>query len=176
MMYIALLRGINVGGTNIIKMVDLRAALESAGFENVRTYIQSGNVVFDCKSTKTGTLEKKIEKILEKEFGYKGFVVVISASTLEKIIKEAPNGFGSKPEKYRYDVIFLKAPMTSKKAIEDVPTREGVDEKYAGANVLYFSRLIKEAGKSQLSKIISLPVYKNMTIRNWNTTTTLLTL
>ena len=58
---------------------------------------------------------------------------------------------------------------------EDVrPTRPGVDEAFAGRGVLYFSRLISRAAQSRLSKIVSLPIYQSMTMRNWNTTTMLL--
>jgi uncharacterized protein (DUF1697 family) len=55
-----------------------------------------------------------------------------------------------------------------------VPTRQGVDEVHAGPGVLYFSRLISRAAQSHLSKVVSLPIYQSMTIRNWNTTMTLL--
>jgi uncharacterized protein (DUF1697 family) len=55
-----------------------------------------------------------------------------------------------------------------------VPTRQGVDEVHAGRGVLYWSRLISRAAQSHLSKVVSLPIYQSMTIRNWNTTTTLL--
>ena len=176
MNYIALLRGINVGGNNIIKMTDLRACLSDAGFTNVETYIQSGNVVFDTKRTSLASLEKKIEQALEKRFGYSGFVVVLSSSDLDTIVREAPRGFGSQPEQYRYDVLFLKTPLTAKKATADVPTNDVADTKYAGSKAVYFRRSIKHASKSRLAKLSSLPVYKHITIRNWNTTTKLLTM
>jgi uncharacterized protein (DUF1697 family) len=71
-------------------------------------------------------------------------------------------------------VIFLRPPLTGAAAIKVVATAPGVDEASAGAGVLYFSRLIAKASKSRLSKIVSSPIYKNVTIRNWNTTTKLL--
>lgn len=174
MKYIALLRGINVGGNNIIKMVDLRESFERMGFDDVSTYIQSGNVIFDAPRTKGEALEKKIEKGLKKDFNYTGFVVVHSANEIKKVIEEAPKGFGSKPDKYRYDVIYFKKPMTPAKAAKEIETKEGVDTFEVGKKALYFSRLTAKATQSKLSKLIGTPVYKYMTIRNWNTTKKLL--
>ena len=91
-------------------------------------------------------------------------------------MKHAPKGFGKNPDEYRYDVIFLKEPLTAGEAIESVRTREGVDKAYAGKGVLYFSRLISRATQNQLRKISQLPIYRQMTVRNWNTTTRLLAL
>lgn len=157
-------------------MIALKAAFEKAGFKNIVTYIQSGNVIFESSINKTETLTKKIEKELSQEFNYQSKVVVISPKQLEKVVKKAPKGFGQKPDKYRSDVIFLKPPCTPAQAIKEVSTREGVDRAFAGDGVLYFDRLTAEATKSHLSKIVMKPIYKSMTIRNWNTTTKLLAL
>lgn len=172
--YIGLLRGINVGGNNIIKMTDLKSVFEEMCFEDVKTYIQSGNVIFSAKEKNLGKLEMKIEKTLSTKFNYTSKVVIIPHSHLKKVIEKAPKDFGKFPEEYRYDVLFLKSPLTSKQAIEKITPRDGVDTAHAGEGVLYFSRLISKAGQSYLNKVISLPVYKEMTIRNWNTTSKLL--
>lgn len=168
--YLALLRGINVGGNNIIKMVDLKASFEQMGFTEVKTYIQSGNVIFQSNEKSIETLTRQIEATLAKTFNYPGRTVVISADTLKQVIAQAPKGFGSEKEKYRYDVIFLRAPMTAQEALKQVQTRNDVDQAHAGQHALYFSRLIAQVTKSYLPKIIQLPVYQFMTIRNWNTT------
>jgi uncharacterized protein (DUF1697 family) len=174
--YLTLLRGINVGGNNIIKMTELKACFENMGFTDVATYIQSGNVLFRSEEKNQTKLTSKIEKILSKTFNYNSRIVVISRKQLHSIVKEAPVGFGKDAAKYRYDVIFIKEPLTSGEAIKNVVTKEGVDNAHAGKYVLYFSRLISKASQSRLSKIIMLPMYHNMTIRNWNTTTKLLAL
>lgn len=174
--YIALLRGINVGGNNIIKMVDLKASFESMGFSDVVTYIQSGNVLFNSTKKDKAKLEIQIEKALSETFNYKSRVVIIAQQHLQTIVKEAPKDFGVDAAQYRYDVLFLKEPLTAKEAITNIKTREGVDSAHAGQGVLYFSRLIAKAGQSYLSEVVKLPIYKEMTIRNWNTTTKLLTL
>ncbi len=174
--YLALLRGINVGGKNVIKMADLKACFEEMGFSDATTYIQSGNVVFASSEKDNAILTDKIEKALSKRFNYTSRLVTIAHSEMKKIIAGAPKGFGDEPEKYRYDVIFLKEPLTPDKAMEQVSVRNGVDQAYEGKYVLYFSRLISRASQSHLTKIIGLPMYQNMTIRNWNTTTKLLAL
>jgi len=171
--YLALLRGINVGGNNIIKMTDLKTCFEAIGFMDVVTYIQSGNVLFKSDEQDMKRLTNKIEKVLSDSFNYKSLIVLLTYNQLETIIKQAPKDFGTKPEEYRYDVLFLKEPFISEEAIQSVKKREGVDNVYPGKDVLYFSRLISRAGQSYLTKIISLPVYQKMTIRNWNTTTRL---
>ena len=172
--YVALLRGINVGGNNIIKMTELKICLEKAGFSNVATYIQSGNVLFETPETNLALLTGKIEKALSKQFNYQSSAVIVSHDELKHVVGHAPKGFGSQPAKYRYDVIFLKAPLTAKDAFKSVTTKAGVDQAYAGRGALYFSRLIAKAAQSRLSRIAQLPVYRSMTIRNWNTTTKLL--
>lgn len=172
--YVALLRGINVGGRNIIKMTELQACFEELGFEAVSTYIQSGNVLFASKESAVTKLCNKIEMTLSKTFGYQASLVLRSQLQLQKIVQSAPKGFGSSPAKYRYDVMFLKEPLSASVALKTVPTKPGVDQAYAGAGVLYFSRLISKASQSRLSRIISMPIYQSMTIRNWNTTTALL--
>jgi len=174
--YLALLRGINVGGNNIIKMADLKTCFENMGFSNVLTYIQSGNVLFKSAEKDTAKLTKKIETGLSERFRYESRLVVITHKQLKQVVEAAPRGFGKGPATFRYDVIFLKEPLTPKEAMKSVSTKEGVDNAYTGKDVLYFSRLISRATQSRLPRIAGLPVYQNMTIRNWNTTTKLLAL
>jgi uncharacterized protein (DUF1697 family) len=174
--YVALLRGINVGGNNLIKMSALKACFEDHGFANVATYIQSGNVLFETPESGRAKLTQRIEATLAATFDYQASVVLRSRRQLRAIIERAPAGFGGDPDAYRYDVIFLKEPLTAAKAMPSIRTKPGVDEAHAGAGVVYFSRLISKASQSQLSRLASLAIYKHMTIRNWNTTTKLLSL
>lgn len=169
------MRGINVGGNNIIKMAELKDCFEKMGFSGVSTYIQSGNVLFESQKSNL-ELEKLIEKNLSEWFKYKSKVVVISKNQFLETVKEAPSGFGKSPDKFRYDVIFLKKPLTAKEAIKQVKVKKGVDTAHAGKHALYFSRLISKASQSSLPKLVGLLVYKDMTIRNWNTTTKILQL
>jgi uncharacterized protein (DUF1697 family) len=172
--YLTLLRGINVGGNNLIKMAALRECFESNGFADVSTYIQSGNVLFRSRAADLKRLTRKIERMLSEEFSYEARVVVVSHDRLRAIVEGAPKGFGTKPADYLSDVIFLRPPMSATEAMREVETREGVDEAAAGDGVLYFSRLKAKASGSRLSKIVTSPIYPQVTIRSWSTTTKLL--
>jgi uncharacterized protein (DUF1697 family) len=173
--YVALLRGINVGGANLIPMAALRASFESCALADVSTYIQSGNVIFSASGTE-GQIAARIGKVLAAEFGYTGLVLLRSQAQMRDVIAKAPGGFGKRPDKYRYDVAFLDASLVASAAVETIRRREGVDEAAVGPGVIYFSRLISRASQSYLPKLASMPIYQQMTVRNWNTTTKLLAL
>ncbi len=173
--YVALLRGINVGGKNPIPMAALRETFETAGFESVRTYIQSGNVLFESDAPRAA-LEDRIEAALEKRFGVSLLVVVRSHQQIRSVVTKAPAGFGTEPDRYHSDALFLKSPLTSKQAMRVVQLRDGVDEAWPAPGVVYFARLSSQRTKSLMNRIVGTPEYKKMTIRSWNTTTKLLAL
>jgi uncharacterized protein (DUF1697 family) len=173
--YVALLRGINVGGKNLIRMTDLRACFEAEGFADVVTYIQSGNVLFSAAGA-AGALARRIEGALGAAFAYQAVVVLRSQAKLTATVTGAPDGFGADAARHRYDVLFLREPLTAAAAMKHVPTRAGVDRVWPGPGVIYHSRLIARATQSQLGRIVGLPIYQQLTIRNWNTTTKLLAL
>ncbi|MDR1509675.1 MAG: DUF1697 domain-containing protein [Synergistaceae bacterium] len=168
--YVALLRGINAGGNNIIKMNELKILFEKLNLSDVQTYIQCGNVIFnDSEKDKLELIEKienKLYEILDNEIK----VSLLTLSEMEEIITMKPHKYGEENEKYKYDVIFLIEPLTAKEAMKEVQARDGVDEVYEGNKVLYFKRLKEKITKTYLTKIIGTPIYKNMTLRNWNTT------
>jgi uncharacterized protein (DUF1697 family) len=172
-LHVALLRGINVGGKNLIKMTDLRSCFERGGFRDVATFIASGNVIFRADRVAGPKLTRRIEEMLAAAFDYQASVVVRSDEQMREVVERAPRGFGAQPARYRYDVIFLKEPLSSAAAMESVLTREGVDEAHPGAGVLYFSRVAARAAQSLLPRLVGTAAYKQMTIRNWNTTTKL---
>ena len=172
--YVALLRGINVGGKNPIPMTGLKTCFEDNGFDDVRTYIQSGNVAFSSSSTNQAELTRQIERMLRTTFAhYDASVVIRSRTQMRAIVDRAPKGFGTQPDRHRYDVIFLKAPLTAKTTLKSLSMKEGVDRGWAANGVLYFSRLTSRATSSRLNRVVGLPIYQQMTIRNWNTTTKL---
>ena len=174
--FIALLRGVNVGGNNKLPMKELAAMFHAAGCVWAETYIQSGNVVFGSSGTSNAELMVRIERMLAASFDYEASVVVRSRRQMRAIVDGAPRGFGADPDRYRSDVIFVKPPLTAKAACAPGPTKEGVDRAWAGTGVLYYERLTARATQSRLSAIVSMPLYRSVTIRNWNTTTKLLRL
>ena len=174
--YVALLRGINVGGNNLIKMTALMRCFEAQGFRDVATYLQSGNVIFTASGEGAASLTERVEAALRATFKYPASVVLRSRKQIQDVVARAPRGFGTEPARYRYDVIFLKAPLTASEAIKGFPIKPGVDEAHAGTGVIYASRLISRASQSRISKLVTMPIYANVTIRNWNTTSAVLRL
>ena len=168
--YLALLRGINVGGKNIIKMDELKKIFEELKFTDVITYIQTGNVIFkDSENDKT-KLTKRIEDRLFEKLNSKINIVLLTFPEMKELIDNKPKGFGEHKDEYRYDVAFLIEPLKAKDAIKEFEQTAGVDKIYEGKNVLYISMLLKQITQSRISKIIGSPIYKNISIRNWNTT------
>ena len=173
MRYLALLRGINVGGRNAVAMADLRAAFEEAGHAAVRTYIQSGNVLFEAGG-RVG--EDAVEAVLERRFGIPLVVVLRTERQLRAVVAGAPDGFGQRPDEFHSDVVFLKAPLTSPQAMRVLERRDGVDSAWPGRGVVYFQRLSARRTASRMGRVVARPEYQRMTIRSWRTTTKLLDL
>ncbi len=88
--YVAMLRGINVSGSKPVKMEALRASFEALGFKNVRTYVQSGNVVFEAKERAAAPLGPKIVARIKRDFGFDVPVLVLGAGELARVIEENP--------------------------------------------------------------------------------------
>lgn len=88
--YVAMLRGINVSGSKPVKMDALRASFEALGFKNVRTYVQSGNVVFEAKERAAAPLGPKIAARIKRDFGYDVPVLVLGAAELGRVVEESP--------------------------------------------------------------------------------------
>jgi uncharacterized protein (DUF1697 family) len=175
--HIILIRGINVGGKNKLPMAELRACLEQLGFSNVDTYIASGNVILDSDKP-APEVRSIIESTLPKSFKLDSElikVLVLSPAQLQAVIDFKPGGFGEQPDRYHSDAIFLIDVPVSE-GMKVFRPREGVDQIWQGDGVIYSQRLSAERTKSRLGAIIGTPVYKSMTIRNWNTTTKLLEL
>lgn len=172
--FAALLRGVNVGGNNLIRMPDLVACLTDAGYDNVRTYLQSGNVLFSTDAAPQD-LDRAVERVLEDRFGASIPVVTRSRDELAETIAKAPPDHGSAA--LRSEVIFVKRPLTAEAAYATLPElREGVDSVALGPGVIYFSRVAAQASKTRITKLMVMPIFQQMTMRTWRTTTRLLTL
>ena len=131
-------------------------------------------MIFAAPSARQAELAERIERMLRTAFDhYAASVVLRSRAQMRSIVEKAPMGFGSQPTTYRYDVCFLKPGTMAKRVVADLPVKEGVDRIWAGSGAVYFSRLTSRATQSRLNRVASLPVYQQMTIRNWNTTTKL---
>lgn len=175
--YVVLLRGINVGGKNKLSMAGLRQFLEGLGYTNVSTYIASGNVLL-MSDKSPRQIKTEIEEKLPGAFKLDSeliAVLVLTRDQLKAVVDQRPTRFGEQPEKYHSDAVFLLG-IDAADAMRVFDPREGVDTVWPGEGVIYSQRLSALRTKSRLSKIVGTPAYKSMTIRNWNTTTTLLEL
>ncbi len=154
-------------------MADLQDAFTAEGYRDARTYIQSGNVLFES-DTARGSLEEELEAMLQRRLGVELVVVVRSHLQLRNLVAKSPKGFGDEPNLYHSDVIFLKSPLTPHRAMRVVKVRDGVDQVWPGTGVLYFARLSARRTQTKMGSIVGTPEYKLMTIRSWSTTTRLL--
>jgi uncharacterized protein (DUF1697 family) len=107
--YVAFLRGINVGGTKVIKMEVLRRLFESLGFANVSTYIQTGNVIFDARAKNLTTLQSKVQEELKNSLGHEISVALMNFSDLNAIVKQDPFASVEVNEDVMLFVTFLSA-------------------------------------------------------------------
>lgn len=175
--YLALLRGINVGGRNPVPMAGLRACFEELGCQQVQTYIASGNVVFEA-TRRPAPLARTVEKLLPERFALDSElikVLVLSHDQVRGVVDQAPDGFGARPDTYHCDAVFLMD-ISADDALGVFSPREGVDRIWQGELVIYSQRLSAQRTRSRLSKITESPLYRSMTIRSWATTTKLLQL
>lgn len=168
MKYVALLRGINVGGNSKIAMSELKICFEELGLENVQTYINSGNVLFYSGETNVNKLQKLIQKGIESTFGFAVVVLVVTDSFLAQVINNGPKGFGEKPDMYHSDVAFVLSGGANE-YYNLIETNPEVDKKWVDNGVIYYQRLSSKRTKSKMSKMVGKPFYKQMTIRTWNT-------
>jgi len=167
MKYIALLRGINVGGNRKVEMKRLKSLFESLGYTNVTTYLNSGNVIFES-DTKQETLQNEIPKTLKKKFGFEIQTLIKSEKEVKKIADAIPKNWKNDFEQ-KTDVAYLFPEIDSKKTIDELPIKkEFIDMRYVKGAIIW-NLMKKDYNKSHLNKIISLKQYQLMTLRNVNT-------
>lgn len=168
--YLALLRGVNVGGKNRVPMAALRGCLEERGFRRVATYIASGNVVLDADDD-AEAVRLRIEDALHQCFELDSLVrvAILTRPQLRAIIDRRPPGFGDRPDTHHNDAVFLLG-IDADEAMRAFDPRDGVDRVWPGEGVIYSQRVSALRTRSRLAKIVGTPQYRSMTIRSWRTT------
>lgn len=167
MKYIALLRGINVGGNRKVEMKKLRTLFESLGYSEVSTYINSGNIIFESEDD-TKTILAKITKSFEKTFDFEIPTLVKTEKEMKKITEAIPKDWQNDSTQ-RTDIAYLFPEIDSKKIIKELPfKKEFVDVRYTKGAIIWNIKKVN-LNKSNLAKLISHNLYKSMTIRNVNT-------
>lgn len=167
--FVALLRGINVGGNNIISKDDLRRAFEELGFTRVRTYIQSGNVLFRAAPGATEPLTARIEAGLSERFSYAARAVVLSAADYAAALAAAPAAWGE-DSACRHNALFTLAGTTPDEVLACLPPpKPDLEIVAAGPGVLFWSAQKARITRSVFARLPALAVYRQVTIRNHNT-------
>ena len=168
MTYVAFLRGVNVGGKGIVSMAAIKEALVALGLSDVRTYINSGNVIFSSRSSDARRLAARIEKALEAGTGMPVKVLVMDHRALKKVVDAIPRKWVDDKAMRTY-VLLLWKELDNRKLLEELPVRPGVDHlRYTpGAVIWNFDR--KDIAKSRMNRMVGTPYYKQITIRSANT-------
>jgi len=163
--WIILIRGINVGGRNIVPMKDLKARLGEAGFSNARTYIQSGNVAIETDITEAEQICTDVQACIEKGFGFAPKIMALSATKLAKIIKDNPFPDAVETPK-NLSVFFLERPATNAD-IETLDQIKTASERYVITDEAAYLHLPDGAWKSKLAGRIEKALGVATTARNW---------
>lgn len=175
MVYVALLRGINVGGNNKVDMKQLKAAFEKVGMTSVKTYINSGNVIFVSDIEDRAALTVKLEAEIASTFGFNVKVLLRDLKNIQTIVHALPNSWQNNNE-MKCDVMFLWEHADTPDVMNQLVIKPEIDDvKYIAGTILW--RVDRQhVTRSGLMKLVGTDLYKHMTIRNCNTARKLLSL
>ena len=171
--YIALLKGINVGGHKKVPMAELREMLSKSGFENVRTYIQSGNVILQSSEKSNQKIEKTVKEAITNYFGFEVSVLVKTRQDLQRIFNNSP--FLEDEKKASYFIMLHNTPGKELVKIASEKIYEGEAYQIIEDCIYYYSA--KGFGQSKFdAKFFERKLNTFATARNYNTMVKLLSL
>lgn len=168
MVYVALLRGINVGGNNKIDMKQLKVTFEEAGLNNVITYINTGNIIFTDDTRSTEQLSELLEEAILRDFGLPIKVMIRSLDAIQTIMDALPAHWINDPS-MKSDVLYLWDDVNEESVIEKLIIKPDIDRVIYVNGAILWSFDKEHAGKSGMSKIIGTKLYQRVTVRNVNT-------
>ena len=169
MKYVALLRGINVGGKTLIKMADLRTCAEELGLDAVSTFIASGNLLFESSERSAARLETKIERAVEKRFQLPVKVVVLDRAAYARIVTAIPKAWVGDTT-LRANVAFVRRGTDAKQVVRELEPDPAVEEVKAVNGAILWATRRDAVNRSVMRKLIGGAAYKELTVRNLNTT------
>jgi uncharacterized protein (DUF1697 family) len=170
MKYIAFLRGINVGGNKKVPMGDLKKMFEASGFTDVKTLLNSGNVVFSSDETEISAIKNSIEQSLIKKFGFAIPVIVRSQEKIKQLVEDSPFKHIEVTKDVRLYVTFLaETPKTSLKIPYESEDKALRILRVSNSEVCSLVVLSAIKGTLDLMGFIEKEFGKNVTTRNWNT-------
>jgi uncharacterized protein (DUF1697 family) len=167
--YVALLRGINVGGKTLVKMADLKACAEKLGLDNVSTFIASGNLLFESTKRDTGKLGTTIERAIEERFGLPVKVVVLDRAEYSRIVRAIPKAWANDAT-LRANVAFVRRGTDAKKIVSELRPDPAVEQVKAISGAILWATKRDAVNRSVMRKLIGGAAYKELTVRNLNTT------
>jgi len=168
--YVAFLRGINVGGHKAVKMEELKKAFESLGFENVKTLLASGNVLFAAPHASASTLTKKVEEKLEKTFGHEIGVLIRKIEELQRLAEANPfTGVKVTPQTRLYVTFLSEKPRRGLKIPYESPDKNFKIIRATGSEVCSVLTLSPNSRTVDLMSILEKEFGRKVTTRNWNT-------
>lgn len=168
MMYVALLRGINVGGKNKVDMKKLKLAFEEAGMSSVTTYINSGNIVFADNSHPKEQLAPMLEQAIYSHFNLKINVLIYDADEFQKITDAIPENW-SNDQGMKSDVLFLWEDVDEETVLDGLTIKPDIDHVIYIRGAILWAVERGNVTKSGMSKIVGSALYQRVTIRNVNT-------
>lgn len=171
--YVALFRGINVGGKHILPMADLRDILASLGCDKVRTYIQSGNAVF-ASSAKAGTLSQDIEEAIDERFGFAPQVLLLTVERFKEISAANPFPEAGKMPKSLHILFLTHEP--SDPDLDALTDLKAPSEQFALIDSAFYLYAPEGIARSKLAQKIDRHLGVSGTARNWRTVSRLLEL
>lgn len=171
---ISILRGINVGGKNKIPMVELKALYEKAGFKNVTTYIQSGNVVFTTRKEKIEDIPGKIQQFIFKKYGFQVPVIICTVDEMQSVIDTNPMLKDKSKDMEKLHVTFLSV-LAQKEHLDKIKTYQYLPDEYTIVDKEVFIYCPNGYGNTKLSNTFFENKLKvTATTRNWRTVNELL--
>ncbi len=170
--YIALLRGINVGGRHSLPMKELTRILEEHGCTEVKTYIQSGNVVFQHAKGSTATFEQSIGKAIEKEYGFNPHIMVLSSKDFQKIAKANPYPEAVTEPKSLHVYFLFETPKNPE--LDALNQLKIENESFTLKSKAFYLHAPNGIGRSKLAAKVDRFLGVETTARNWNTVAKLL--
>lgn len=173
MRYVALLRGINVGGNRKVEMARLRDTFQRLGLSNVQTFIASGNVVFSSPSTDPGALTRRIEAGIAADFGFEVAVLLRDHDQIAALVKAIPVDWVN-DSNMKCDVMFLWPEVDSPDSVALPKADPEIEDVlyHPGAIVWRVDRA--NQSRRRVTKIVGTPLHRSMTVRNPNTVRSLL--
>lgn len=166
--HVALLRGINVGGNNLLPMASLRALLADLGLGAVRTYLNSGNALFTCAPIDHMLLAERIEGAIEAAAGFRPRVLVRSGEDIRAIAELIPAEW-TQDQEMRTDVLYLLDGVPPEEVVRDLAPRPGIEHVRLGVGAVIWMVARRDATRSRLQGITATAHYPRVTIRNVNT-------